>query len=274
MNSAAPFLVIVFLLSGNLVSASTPTTQIGTEERRDHYRRDVLAEKGDAQRGEHLFENAAKTRCKLCHAVEGRGNSLGPDLLGVGGRYDRAGLLESVLNPSAKLHPNYVATTVVTSSGKVVTGILRTISEIEVEIAVNETERVRLRADEIEERHPSKTSTIPTGLDEKLSPSEMADLLAFLAGLRATVSGTLRDARSPRDIAHAKRAVRFVPMINREQAFRRPVWFGQFPGRPGVHVVLEVDRGRVWLLQGELEQARKTLFVDLSSASRVARSLA
>jgi putative heme-binding domain-containing protein len=263
------FAVVGFLfLAASCVQLSTaegaPAEESDSKLPSESYRRAVLAARGDAARGRRLFEDSEKTRCKLCHSVEGRGGSLGPDLLGVGGRYDREGLLESVLNPSAKIHPDYVGTIVVTTSGKVITGILRPISETEVEIFTNETEKVRIPVKEIEERKASAVSTMPAGLHEKISPAELADLLAYLTQLRSTAVGTLQDARDPREIPRAAAGVRFAPILNADQAFRRPVWFGAFPGRRGTNVVLEITRACAWLLDGELDRARKTLFVDIS----------
>jgi mono/diheme cytochrome c family protein len=60
------------------------------------YRSAVLAARGDAERGRRLFENANRSRCLLCHAIEGRGGTTGPDLMGAGARYNRVELLESV----------------------------------------------------------------------------------------------------------------------------------------------------------------------------------
>ena len=234
----------------------------------DDYRARVVAERGDATRGRVVYEDNKKSRCGLCHAIEGKGNSLGPDLLGVGSRYDQAGLLQSILSPSAKIHPDYVASIVVTKAGKVITGIVRTVSETEVEVAVNETEKVRLNRSEIDEQRPSAVSTMPAGLHERLSPVEVADLLAYLVQLRSTVVGTLQDARDPREIPRATVGVTFEPILERDQAFRRPVWFGPLPGHPGVNVVIEFHHGRIWLLRGEIGRQQRTLFADLSRETR------
>src|SRR5947209_5790811 len=88
-----------------LVALALPPAAPAQEARPslDAYRRAVLAERGDAGRGRRLLEDTARTACLACHAVEGRGGKLGPDLVGVGARYDRAGLLEAIVAPSAKI---------------------------------------------------------------------------------------------------------------------------------------------------------------------------
>ena len=62
------------------------------------YRAAALAAKGDAGRGRRLIEKADRTRCLACHAVAGRGPTLGPDLAGLGGgRVGVADILDAIL---------------------------------------------------------------------------------------------------------------------------------------------------------------------------------
>jgi putative heme-binding domain-containing protein len=185
--------------------------------------------------------------------------------MGVGARYDRAGLLEAIVDPSAKIHPDYASSVIETSSGRVVQGISRRLNDAEIEVATSQTETVRLRLDEIEEQKPSPTSLMPAGLNERLTPREMADLIAHLAGLGPSGSGSLGEALDPREILRAVRPVTFRPIHDRASAFHRPVWFGPLPGRPGTNVVVEMQRGRIWLVEGEGPGARRTLFADLGA---------
>ena len=249
------------LLSLLLTSPTAPAQDAGPPL--DAYRRAVLAERGDPARGRRLLEDTARTACLACHAIEGRGGKLGPDLMGVGARYDRAGLLEAVVEPSAKIHPDYASTVVATRTGRIVQGIARRLNDAEIEVATSQTETVRLRLDEIEEQKPSPTSLMPAGLHEKLSPREMADLIACLADLGPSGTGSVREALDPREIPGAARPVTFRPIHDRASAFHRPVWFGPLPGKPGTNVVVEMQRGRIWLVEGEGVGARRTLFADL-----------
>ena len=49
------------------------------------YRHATLGAKGEASRGRRLLEDTTRTRCATCHAIGGRGATLGPDLSGLGG---------------------------------------------------------------------------------------------------------------------------------------------------------------------------------------------
>ncbi len=228
------------------------------------FRRAVLAANGDAGRGRRLFEDAARSKCAACHAIGGRGAMLGPDLSGLGGgRSSPAEILDSILEPSAKIHPDYVSSVVALKSGRVVQGLLRPVSDHEVEVVTSATETVRVARSEIEEQAPSRVSLMPAGLHETLSPGEIADLLAFLGALAPPGSGSLREAINPRDIPRAVVPVSFRPIISRDERFHRPVWFGPLPGHPGTSVVIEMQRGRIWLL--EVGGSKRSLFADVLS---------
>jgi putative membrane-bound dehydrogenase-like protein len=58
---------------------------------------------GDAERGEAVFWNHPIAACMNCHMLGGKGSTVGPPLDGVGSRQDEAYLLESLINPNAKL---------------------------------------------------------------------------------------------------------------------------------------------------------------------------
>lgn len=83
-------------------------------------------EPGDPLAGRALFFSA-RTRCALCHAVQGRGGAAplpGPDLDDVAARLDARALLESLVRPNARLAEGYGLTTVITREGAIYTGRL------------------------------------------------------------------------------------------------------------------------------------------------------
>ena len=64
-------------------------------------------------------------------------------------------------------------------------------------MATSQTETVRLRLDQIDEEKPSSISLMPAGLNERLAPGEMADLIARLAGLGPSGTGSLGECLTP-----------------------------------------------------------------------------
>ena len=79
---------------------------------------------GDPDRGQRLFEDQQRAACCRCHAVQGEGGTIGPDLSDVGAKLDRAHLIESVLEPSAQLVEGYRPTVVALTDGRVLTGVV------------------------------------------------------------------------------------------------------------------------------------------------------
>jgi putative membrane-bound dehydrogenase-like protein len=65
---------------------------------------------GDVKRGENIFWTHPVAACKNCHVLKGQGSPVGPALDGIASRKDEAYLLESLLNPNAKLAEGYTAT--------------------------------------------------------------------------------------------------------------------------------------------------------------------
>ncbi len=64
-------------------------------------------EGGNAERGSRIFHTDGAAQCIRCHAVGGEGSNVGPDMQGVGSRYDRQYLLESLIDPSKAIGEGY-----------------------------------------------------------------------------------------------------------------------------------------------------------------------
>lgn len=130
----------------------------------------------DARRGARVF----REHCLACHAVQGLGRRVGPDLSGVGIR-GKQNLLVDVLDPSREVPPNYLAYTLVTYDGRVYTGLLAAETNQTVTLRRAEGAEDTIARDQIEELAPSGKSLMPEGLEQKLTPGQVADLLEFLA---------------------------------------------------------------------------------------------
>jgi putative heme-binding domain-containing protein len=108
------------------------------------------------------------------------GGNVGPDLTKVGSTRSERDLLEAIVFPSASFVRSYEPWLVATKNGKVYNGILRKDAPEEVLLATGANEEVRIPREEIEEMQPSKISVMPAGLDQQLTPQDLADLVAFL----------------------------------------------------------------------------------------------
>jgi len=68
---------------------------------------EVKVAKGDPKRGEDLFYNSPTAACATCHTVKGKGGVIGPILDGIAARSDKAYIIESLMDPNAKLAKGY-----------------------------------------------------------------------------------------------------------------------------------------------------------------------
>lgn len=122
--------------------------------------------------------------CASCHRLFGEGKPVGPDLTG-SQRTNLDYVLQNLIDPSGAVSKDYQMHIVATTGGRVITGLLVAESHRAVTIqTVNE--RVVLPVDEIEERSLSPVSMMPDGQLQKLSSTEVRDLVAYL-GSRAQV---------------------------------------------------------------------------------------
>ena len=144
----------------------------------------ILAAKGDPFRGRELFWNSSALQCKTCHRVGSEGVNLGPELTKIAGQRTRSELLESLIQPSAKIEAKYQNTIVQTKDGVTTTGIIVSRDAKEVVLRDAKNQEVRISADNIERLQPSKASLMPDGVFKDLTAQDAADLLEYLAGLK------------------------------------------------------------------------------------------
>jgi putative membrane-bound dehydrogenase-like protein len=136
----------------------------------------ALEKMGDRARGAVAFQK----HCLTCHTVQSRGQRVGPDLSGIAAR-PKESLLVDLFDPSKQVTPQYVAYTLVTTDGQVMSGVL--VSETATSVTLRRAEGVQdvvLRS-QIDELRATGKSLMPDGMEENLSEAEVADLLAFLA---------------------------------------------------------------------------------------------
>ncbi|MBS0266578.1 MAG: c-type cytochrome [Planctomycetes bacterium] len=134
---------------------------------------------GDIRRGQLVF-NSSKAACAACHQFGYLGGNVGPDLTRIGGIRQERDLLEAIVFPSASFVRSYEPIVVVTKSGKTWNGLIKNESTQEILLATGPREEARIARDDIEEIRPSTVSVMPSGLDQQLSPQDLADLIAFL----------------------------------------------------------------------------------------------
>lgn len=133
----------------------------------------------DAAAGRRIFAHPKLALCSRCHRVDGRGQDIGPDLSSIG-RRERRPILESILQPSREVAPQYQVWQIETADGKSRTGMLvRTYLDDYTYVDPQGVSfLVNTRA--IVESRPLPTSLMPERLVDLLTDQELRDLLAYL----------------------------------------------------------------------------------------------
>lgn len=140
---------------------------------------------GDLEKGRDIFFNRTDASCKRCHKIQGSGSDVGPDLSHVSKEKNREYLLESIIAPNNKIAKGYETITVAMADGKLISGILKSETEKELELATGTNQEVTIRIDkeEIDDRTEAK-SGMPVDLAKVLSKRDLRDLVEFLSSLK------------------------------------------------------------------------------------------
>ncbi|MCY2962412.1 MAG: c-type cytochrome, partial [Planctomycetota bacterium] len=135
---------------------------------------------GDAEAGRRVFYHPAGPGCVKCHTVNGRGGRVGPDLSRAATTMNRLQLMQSILDPSGEIAPQFVAWSMETKAGKIITGMIVHENEGKTILGNAEGETIELKTADIVERVPQKKSVMPDKLVDRMTAKELRDLLAFL----------------------------------------------------------------------------------------------
>jgi putative heme-binding domain-containing protein len=142
---------------------------------------EIAKAKGSADNGKAVFRRV----CVSCHRALGEGVEYGPDMTGVGTRLKREELVESILEPNAKVDPKFATTNIETNAGEAFTGFIvaETNDTLTLKVAggIDQT----FKKANIAERKTLKQSSMPEGLAAGMSPGEFIDLIEFLSTLKS-----------------------------------------------------------------------------------------
>ena len=130
---------------------------------------------GDPVAGQAVF----KKLCAQCHKIYGEGQDVGPDIT-ANGRNDFDQLLSNVFDPSLVIGPGYQATTVATTDGRVLTGLLVEDGKERVVLKLQGGKLETIPRSQIDEMKTSAVSLMPEEIEKQLATQEIADLCAFL----------------------------------------------------------------------------------------------
>ncbi|MCH2064166.1 MAG: c-type cytochrome [Roseibacillus sp.] len=153
-----------------LKSGSSPAREKVVEDFRP-----ALDLEGDGARGRGIYRKL----CLACHRHGEEGREVGPDLGSVK-EHPPEKLLVNILNPNLDIQPGFHAYNCELKSGEVLFGLLASENAVSITFKIPDgTTKAILRSD-IKSLKSVNLSLMPEGLEEGLSPQDLADLISFL----------------------------------------------------------------------------------------------
>jgi len=136
--------------------------------------------RGNAAHGEQVFRAQG---CGGCHLVRGQGGVRGPDLSVIGSQRSAEYLRESIVDPNAKVAPEYWVAKIITRDGASHSGFVMNQDTYIVQILDFTRGLEAIPRTEFKDFGIDRSSSMPS-LEGKLSASDLDDLVSYLVSLR------------------------------------------------------------------------------------------
>ncbi len=145
-------------------------------------------EGGNPDEGRRLFERHPKLACLKCHETNRGSNESGPVLKGIAGLRSKESLLESVILPNAQIAPGFARTSLTLGGRSVETGVVVQENETRLEIRRDDRTTSTIQKKDIVRRE-TLPSSMPGGVGQILSHTELRNLMAYLSELTSPREG-------------------------------------------------------------------------------------
>ncbi|WP_041632923.1 HEAT repeat domain-containing protein [Maribacter sp. HTCC2170] len=132
--------------------------------------------------GRSVFISNPTAQCVRCHAVDGAGGKVGPPLDNIANILSREEILESLIEPSARLAPGYGTVTVTLKDGQEITGVLEDETKHEIILRTSDAEPMEIAVSRISKRKNS-VSAMPA-MGKMITKRELRNLIEYLSSLK------------------------------------------------------------------------------------------
>jgi putative heme-binding domain-containing protein len=140
---------------------------------------------GDPQVGRTLFfDSKSKAQCAKCHRVGAEGGRIGPALDRIASRRAPEFVMESILEPSKDIAPEYEAVAVATKDGRVITGLRVNETNFSIQLYEENGRFHSLLKRDLDDLKVLKKSLMPENVAELLTVKELHDVFAYLMSLQ------------------------------------------------------------------------------------------
>lgn len=137
---------------------------------------------GDVDKGRNIFFRDQTAQCMRCHSFNDFGGNAGPRLNGVAARLTPEQLLESLIEPSARIAPGFGIVSVDLNNGKSIAGILQEERSNALVLKVGDRPDTIINKTNITKQTSAPSSMPPMGY--LLTKRQIRDLMSFLTTLK------------------------------------------------------------------------------------------
>jgi putative heme-binding domain-containing protein len=137
---------------------------------------------GDPKKGGRIFWSHQTAQCIRCHSFDDYGGSAGPRMNGVASRLTREQILESLIEPSARIAPKFGSVTLELKNNSKIAGILQEEKANEFVLKIGDRPDTLIRKADVTKRINSTSSMPP--MIYLLTKKEIRDVVSFLATLK------------------------------------------------------------------------------------------
>jgi quinoprotein glucose dehydrogenase len=138
---------------------------------------------GNAENGRKIVFERADVSCIRCHKIKGEGGDVGPALDGVGAKYPREYLLESILAPNNRISTGFENLVIKMKNGTVYTGLLKK-DELQT-LTINSPENGLLQIPKADIASLDLgLSAMPAEIATALSKRDLRDVIEYLSELK------------------------------------------------------------------------------------------
>jgi putative heme-binding domain-containing protein len=139
---------------------------------------------GDPQVGRKLFfDPQGKAQCAKCHSVGGEGGRIGPALDRIASRRAPEYLMESILQPSKDIAPEFEAVAVATKNGQVITGLRVNETNFDIQLREESGRFHSFLKRDLDEVQTLKKSLMPENFAEIMTVKDLHDIFAYIMTL-------------------------------------------------------------------------------------------
>ena len=136
---------------------------------------------GEPKRGKALF--FGKAECSTCHMISGEGGFLGPDLSGYAATAEPTAIREQIVKTQRTPAPSYRPAVLTTANGERLEGLIRNEDNFSLQLQTKDGNFHFFQKSELRDFERRDSSLMPTDYRDRLSSSELDDLVSFLVSV-------------------------------------------------------------------------------------------